>query len=119
MQQIYTSLSFKALLIITVILTTALYFLPLSKKIVRNEKTFISFRNLFTLYFNSIHKFFYNIFTSQSRIVNYFLAYASCQGTGGGGGGGGHGGVATSTFPDYDIFQDSFQDIKTNNYKLT
>ena len=116
MQHYYDFLFYKSLVLVTLVFTTTSYAVASSKKIVRNEKISTSFCNLLTLCLSLNHKFSNNLFTSQSRIVNYFLAYASCQGTGGGGGGGGHGGVAKSRFPDYDIFQDFHQDIKINDY---
>ena len=118
MQHYYDFLFYKSLVFATLVFTTTVYAVASSKKTVRNEKISTSFSNLFTLWLSSNHKFPNYLFTSQSRIVNYFLAFASCQGTGGGGGGGGHGGVAKSRFPDYDTFQDFYQNIKINDYNF-
>ena len=105
MQHYYDFLFYKSLVFATLVFTTTVYAVASSKKTVRNEKISTSFSNLFTLWLSSNHKFPNYLFTSQSRIVNYFLAFASCQGTGGGGGGGGHGGSFYGNIRGHDSFQ--------------
>jgi hypothetical protein len=47
---------------------------------------------------------FKQLFNEQCLFVNYYLAYASSNGTGGGGGGGGHGNYLLRVFFNYNQF---------------